>query len=302
MKQPLALILEAGLNKKYANYKTMSEKEQNKSVETSENPVRKKQLWEYGLLPAVLAGILLISLLPKKGQAQESAEIPASADFEVNLPEMDIKITWNVSEANLVGLLEKYTMAFYAPTHETYQSPYEGAWNLFSFKSKEISEVVFWDKEFASKKETGRRLTLELEKTATELQGLERTDPDYFDSRKKERSLKGEISKLAHEIISRERYEDEVKKLFLKQIGPSYGDLPDELRKALNAAIPPTFGGKVDQGMLLLGGALLVANDAVTNFAAKSGKQAAECPYVVSLVFTQNGEVIADSVKEKLEP
>jgi hypothetical protein len=70
----------------------------------------------------------------------------------------------------------------------------------------------------------------------------------------------------------------------------------------MDAALPPDFGGKVDQGILLLGSAILVANDAVSSFAAASGKQATQGAYEVQLVFTQNGEVVADSVKEKVQP
>jgi len=181
-----------------------------------------------------------VAIPPRKGQ--EPAEIPALADFEANLPEMDIKISWNVSEANLVGLLEKYTMAFYAATDNFYRS-LDGDWTCFDFKAqKTLTQKEFWDqdKEFALK--------------------------NYGN------------------------------------IGPGYGDIPDGIRKAMDAALPPDFGGKEDQGILLLGSAILVANDAVSSFAAASGKQATQGAYEVQLVFTQNGEVVAESVMEKVQP
>lgn len=181
-----------------------------------------------------------VAIPPRKGQ--EPAEIPAFADFKGNLPEMDIKINLDVSEANLVGLLEKYTMAFYAPTEKAYLS-LDGDWSCYVFKDqKTITDQESW--------------------------GMDQ-----------ESALKN-----------------------YGNIGPGYGGLPDQLKKALNAALPPTFGGEVDQGILLLGSALLVANDAVSSFVAASGKQAAEGAFEVQLVFTQNGEVVADSVKEKVEP
>ena len=181
-----------------------------------------------------------VAVPPRKGQ--EPAEISALADFEGNLPEMDIKITWNVREANLAGLLEKYTMAFYARTENAYRS-LDGDWSCFDFKAqKTLTQKEFWDQD-------------------------------------KESALKN-----------------------YGNIGPGYGDLPDDLKKALDAALPPTFGGEVDQGMLLLGSSLLVASDAVSSFVAASGKQAAEGAFEVQLVFTQNGEVVARSVKEKVEP
>jgi hypothetical protein len=181
-----------------------------------------------------------VAVPPRKGQ--ESAEIPAFADFEANLLEMDIKITWDVSEAKLVSLLEKYGMAFYAPTDNFYRS-LDGDWTCFNFKAqKTLTQKEFWDVD-------------------------------------KESALR-----------------------HYGNIGPSFGDLPDDLKKVMDAALPPDFGGKVDQGILLLGSAILVANDAVSSFAAASGKQATQGAYEVQLVFTQNGEVVADSVKEKVQP
>lgn len=181
-----------------------------------------------------------VAVPPRKGQ--ETAEIPAIADFKGNLPEMDIKISWKVSEAKLVGLLEKYTMAFYASTEEAYRS-LDGDWSCYVFKDqKTLTQKQFWD--------VGRE------------------------------------SALKH----------------YGNIGTGYGDIPDGIRKAMDAALPPTFGGEVNQGILLLGSAILVANDAVSSFAAASGKQAAQGAYEVQLVFTQNGEVVAESVKEKVEP
>ena len=179
-----------------------------------------------------------VAVPPRKGQ--ESAEIPALADFEGNLPEMDIKITWNVSEANLVGLLEKYAMAFYARTENAYRS-LDGDWSCFDFKAqKTLTQKEFWDQD-------------------------------------KESALKN-----------------------YGNIGPGYGDVPDDLKKALDAALPGAFGGEVSEGILLLGSANLVANDAVLSFAKSSGREAAQGAYEVQLVFTQNGEVVADSVKKKV--
>jgi len=66
--------------------------------------------------------------------------------------------------------------------------------------------------------------------------------------------------------------------------------------------LPGAFGGEVSEGILLLGSAILVANDAVLSFGAASGKQAAQGAYEVQLVFTQNGEVLAESVKEREQP
>jgi hypothetical protein len=181
-----------------------------------------------------------VAIPPRKGQ--EPAEIPAFADFKGNLPEMDIRISLDVSGANLVGLLEKYTMAFYAPTEKAYLS-LDGDWSCYVFKDqKTITDQESWGMD------------------------IEFTLKNYGN------------------------------------IGAGYGGLPDQLKKALNAALPPTFGGEVDQGMLLLGSSLLVASDAVSSFAAASGKQAEQGAYEVRLVFTQNGEVVADLVKEKVQP
>jgi hypothetical protein len=181
-----------------------------------------------------------VAVPPRKGQ--KPAEIPAIADFEGNLPEMDIKISWKVSQAKLVGLLEKYTMAFYASTEEAYRS-LDGDWSCYVFKDqKTLTQKLFWD--------VNRE------------------------------------SALRH-------YGD---------IGTSYGDIPDGIRKAMDSVLPPAFGGEVNQGILLLGSAILVANDAISSFAAASGKQAAQGAYEVQLVFTQNGEVVAESVKKKVEP
>lgn len=181
-----------------------------------------------------------VAVPPRKGQ--KPAEIPAFTDFEGNLPEMDIKISWKVSEAKLVGLLEKYTMAFYASTEEAYRS-LDGDWSCYVFKDqKTLTQKLFWD-----------------------------VDRE---------------SALRH----------------YGNIGTSYGDIPDGIRKAMDAVLPPAFGGEVNQGILLLGSAILVANDAISSFAAASGKQAAQGAYEVQLVFTQNGEVVAESVKEKVEP
>ena len=181
-----------------------------------------------------------VAIPPRKGQ--EPAEIPALADFEGNLPEMDIKISWNVSAANLVGLLEKYNMAFYAPTEEAYRS-FDGDWSCYVFKDqKTITDQKSWGMDIESA--------------------------------------------LKH----------------YGNIGAGYEDIPDETKKAMDAAMPPAFGGMENQGSLLLGSAILVANDAVSSFAAASGKQAAQGAYEVQLVFTQNGEVVADSVKKKVQP
>jgi len=181
-----------------------------------------------------------VAVPPRKGQ--EPAEIPALADFEGNLPEMDIKITWDVSEAKLVSLLEKYGMAFYAQTDNFYRS-LDGNWTCFDFKAqKTLTQKEFWD------------------------QDKESVSKNYGD------------------------------------IGPGYGDMPDEIRKAMDTALPPDFGGKVDQGILLLGSALLVANDAVSSYAKSSGREATQGAYEVQLLFTQNGEVFAESVKEREQP
>lgn len=180
-----------------------------------------------------------VAVPPRKGQ--EPAEIPAFADFEGTLPEMDISISWNVSGANFVGLLEKYAMAFYAPTDSAYRS-LDGNWTCFDFKVKKtLAQQDFWDLD-------------------------------------KESALKN-----------------------YGNIGPGYGDLPEELKKAMFAALPPAFGGEVSEGVLLLGRAILVANDAVSSFAVASGKPAAQGAYEVQLVFTRNGEVVAGSVKEKVQ-
>ena len=181
-----------------------------------------------------------VAIPPRKGQ--EPAEIPAFADFEGNLPEIDIKISWKVSEAKLVGLLEKYTMAFYASTEEAYRS-LDGDWSCYVFKDqKTLTQKLFWD-------------------------------------------------------VDRESALRHYGNIYI-----SYGDIPDGLRKAMDAVLPPAFGGEVNQGKLLLGSAILIANDAISRSAAKSGKEAAEGAYVVPLVFTQNGEVVAGPVKEKVEP
>ena len=181
-----------------------------------------------------------VAIPPFKGQ--EPAEIKAFADFEGNLPEMDIKIKWDVSEANLVGLLEKYTMAFSASTEKAFLG-LDGDWSCYVFKDqKTITDQESWGMD------------------------IESALKDYGN-------------------------------IFVE-----YESLPDLLIKAFNAALPPSFGGEVDQGRLHLGSALLVANDAISSFAAASGKQAEQGAYEVRLVFTQNGEVVADSVKEKLEP
>ena len=181
-----------------------------------------------------------VAVPPRKGQ--ESAEIPALADFEGNLPEMDIKITWDVREANLVSLLEKYAMAFYARTENAYRS-LDGDWTCFDFKAqKTLTQKEFWDQD-------------------------------------KESALKN-----------------------YGNIGPGYGDLPDDLKKALDAALPGAFGGEVSEGILLLGSAILVANDAVSSFAKSSGREATQGAYEVQLVFTKSGEVLAESVKEREQP
>ena len=183
-----------------------------------------------------------VAIPPRKGQ--EPAEIPAYADFDGNLPEMDIEIAWKVTEANLVGLLEKYTMAFSASTEKAFLD-LDGDWSCYVFK----------DQKTITDQDSGGM-------------DIESATKDYGN-------------------------------IFVE-----YEILPDRLIKAFNAALPPTFGGKVDQGRLHLGSALLVANDAISSFAAKSGKQAEQGAYELVLVFTQNGEAVAvaDSVKEKVQP
>ena len=179
-----------------------------------------------------------IAIPPRR--AHESSEMSALADFEGNLPEMDIKISWNVSGANLVALLKKYTMAFYAPTDEAYRSQ-DGDWSCYVFRDqKTLMDQEFWGVELES-------------------------------------ALKN-----------------------YGNLGPGYGDIPNELKKAIDAALPPVFGGEVNQGVLLLGSAILVANDAVVKFSESSASAPFEGSYEVQLRFTNLGEVIATNVKEKV--
>jgi len=179
-----------------------------------------------------------IAIPPRR--AHESSEMSALADFEGNLPEMDIKISWNVSGANLVALLKKYTMAFYAPTDEAYRSQ-DGDWSCYVFRDqKTLMDQEFWGVELES-------------------------------------ALKN-----------------------YGNLGPGYGDIPNELKKAIDVALPPAFGGEVNQGILLLGSAILVANDAVVKFSESSASAPFEGSYEVQLRFTNLGEVIATNVKEKV--
>ena len=179
-----------------------------------------------------------IAIPPRR--AHESSEMSALADFEGNLPEMDIKISWNVSGANLVALLKKYTMAFYAPTDEAYRSQ-DGDWSCYVFRDqKTLMDQEFWGVELES-------------------------------------ALKN-----------------------YGNLGPGYGDIPNELKKAIDVALPPAFGGEVNQGILLLGSAILVANDAVVKFSESSASAPFEGSYEVQLRFTNLGAVIATNVKEKV--
>ena len=179
-----------------------------------------------------------IAIPPRR--AHESSEMSALADFEGNLPEMDINISWDVSEANLVALLKKYTMAFYAPTDEAYRSQ-DGDWSCYVFRDqKTLMDQEFWGVELES-------------------------------------ALKN-----------------------YGNLGPGYRDIPNELKKAIDAALPPVFGGEVNQGVLLLGSAILVANDAVVKFSESSASAPFEGSYEVQLRFTNLGAVIATNVKEKV--
>lgn len=181
-----------------------------------------------------------VAVPPRQGR--EPSDAPVLTDFEGELPEMDIKVLFDVSLSadGFVGLLEKYGMALYATTYESYQ-PLDGAWTCYSFADKMTLNQKQWDMD------------------------LETVLKNYGNQ------------------------------------GPSFDSLPKVLQQAVVEVLPVDFGGDLNPGTFLLGGAILVANEAVTEFAKTRGPEPSKSAYQVELRFT-SGEVTATSVKDKVKP
>ena len=192
-----------------------------------------------GSAGAQLTPSAAIAVPPRKGSLV--ADIPAWADFEGTLPDMDLIISWDLQPQEMVGLLEKYGMAFYAPTAEGYRH-LDGAWSCYSFAERKV------------------------------------------------------LTEQSHHWQSEA---DTPGKMFGNLVFGFESLRQDALRGAMLDQLPADFGGDLQQGLLLLGSAILVANDAVVEFSGGTAPVPTNGAYEVHLTFTSAGDVIATTVKKK---